>query len=82
MAMAVSKYEELEKCLHSGKSFVTIACVGKLGTGKSALVNGIVGKRIAKEGISALTETTDTDIFQDTQNIQISERRELQSGSG
>lgn len=76
--MEVSKYEELEEYLHSGKSSVTIVCVGKLGTGKSALVNGIVGRRVAKEGSSAFTETADIVLFQE--KIQISKMREVTVG--
>ena len=71
--MATSKY--VEEYLGSGKSSITIACVGKLGTGKSALINGIVGRKVAKEGSSAFTETAAITLFEEI--IQISEKREI-----
>ena len=69
--MAASK--NVEEYLDSGKNSITIVCVGKLGTGKSALVNGIVGRKVAKEGSSAFTQTADITLFEET--IQISEKR-------
>ena len=61
--MAAGKYKELEEYFDSGKSSLTITCVGKVGTGKSALVNGIVGRKLAKEGNSAFTETAEVTLF-------------------
>lgn len=71
--MAVSKH--VEEYFGSGKSSITIACVGKLGTGKSALINGIVGRKIAQEGSSAFTETAAITLFEEA--IQIDEKREV-----
>ena len=67
--------KHVEEYLGSGKSSIMIACVGKLGTGKSALINGIVGRKIAKEGSSAFTETTAIMLFEEA--IQISEKRKV-----
>ena len=71
--MAVSKH--VEEYFGSGKSSIMIACVGKLGTGKSALINGIVGRKIAQEGSSAFTETAAITLFEEA--IQIGEKREV-----
>ena len=71
--MAASK--RVEEYLDSGKNSITIACVGKLGTGKSALINGIVGRKIAKESSSAFTETAAITLFEEV--IQINEKRDI-----
>ena len=42
-----------------GKDSLSIVIAGKMGTGKSSLVNGIVGKKVADEGASAFTQTTE-----------------------
>ena len=69
-----AKYEGfVEEYLDSGKSSLTVVCVGKLGTGKSALINGIIGRKVAKESSSAFTETADIVLFEE--NIQVSEKR-------
>lgn len=71
--MAVRK--SVEEYLDSGKKSITIVCVGKLGTGKSALVNGIVGRKVAKEGNSAFTETVAITLFEEP--IHVSEKSEV-----
>ena len=71
--MAASKH--VAEYLDSGKTSITISCVGKLGTGKSALINGIVGRKIAKESSSAFTETAAITLFEEA--IQINEKREV-----
>ena len=73
--MAASKIEELDEYFESGKNSLTIACVGKLGTGKSALVNGVIGRKVAKEGHSAFTETTDITLFEE--KIEVSKHRRI-----
>ena len=73
--MAASKCQELGEYFNSGKRSLTIVCVGKLGTGKSSLVNGIVGRKVAKEGHSAFTETIDITLFEES--IKVSEDREI-----
>ena len=50
--------ENLKQYFTKGKDSVEIVLAGKFGTGKSALVNSIVGKRMAKEGYKAFSETT------------------------
>ena len=43
--------------LDSGRDSLTVVVYGKLGAGKTALVNGLVGKVIAKEGVSPVSQT-------------------------
>ena len=45
--------------LASGKDFLSAVIFGKLGAGKSSLVNGLVGRIVAKEGLSPVSETSD-----------------------
>ena len=73
--MAASKCQELEEYFNTGKRSLTIVCVGKLGTGKSSLVNGIVGRRVAKEGSSAFSETVNITLFEE--DIKVSEERQI-----
>ena len=51
-------HEKLKQYFAEGKDSVEIVLAGKMGTGKSTLVNGLVGQRIAVEGNKAFTETT------------------------
>ena len=48
-----------------GKDTLSIVIAGKMGTGKSSLVNGIIGKMVAKEKASASTHTTKIEAFED-----------------
>ena len=50
--------ENLKQYFTKGKDSVEIILAGKMSTGKSALVNSIVGKRLAEEGNKAFSETT------------------------
>ena len=54
----VKAREKLKQYFAKGKNSVEIVLSGKMSTGKSTLVNSIVGKRIAEEGNKAFTETT------------------------
>ena len=57
--MAEAKAREtLKQYFTEGKDSVEIVLGGKMGTGKSTLVNSIVGKRMAEEGNKAYTVTT------------------------
>ena len=47
-----------------GKDSLSIVIAGKMGTGKSSLINGVVGQEVAKEGASAMTETTEIKAYQ------------------
>jgi len=49
--------ETLERYFTKGKDSIGILIAGKMSTGKSALVNGIVGKEVAEECNKALTGT-------------------------
>ena len=56
--MAEAKAREtLKQYFTKGKDSVEIVLGGKMGTGKSTLVNSIVGKRMAEEGNKALSVT-------------------------
>jgi len=50
--------ETLKSYFTKGKDSIGILIAGKMSTGKSALVNGIVGKEVAEEGDKAFSETT------------------------
>ena len=50
--------EKLKQYFARGKNSVEIVLAGKMSTGKSTLVNSIVGKQIAVEGNKAFSETT------------------------
>ena len=50
--------ENLKQYFTKGKDSMEIVIAGKMSTGKSTLVNSIVGKRMAEEGNKAFTETT------------------------
>ena len=43
--------------LDSGRDSLTVVVYGKLGVGKTALVNGLVGKVVAKEGLAPVSQT-------------------------
>ena len=45
----VKARDKIKQYFAKGKDSVEIVIAGKMGTGKSALVNSIVGKRVAKE---------------------------------
>ena len=50
--------KKLKQYFAKGKDSVEIVLAGKMSTGKSTLVNSIVGKRMAEEGNKAFSETT------------------------
>lgn len=50
--------EKIKRYFAGGQDSISILIAGKMSTGKSTLVNGIVGKLVAKEGNKAFTETT------------------------
>ena len=45
--------------LASGKDSLSVVVCGRLGAGKTSLVNGLVGRIVAKEGFSPVSETLD-----------------------
>ena len=49
--------EKLKQYFAEGKNSVEIVLAGKMGTGKSSLVNSLCGKEIAVEGHTGLSET-------------------------
>ena len=51
-------HKDLERYFAEGKDSISILIAGKMWTGKSTLVNGIVGKEVARVSSKALTETT------------------------
>ena len=51
-------HKDLERYFAEGKDSISILIAGKMATGKSTLVNGIVGKEVAQAGNKAFTETT------------------------
>ena len=52
---------------HAGKE-LRILVTGKTGQGKSTLINGLLGDRVAKEGADAVRCTTKVDVFTKTVN--------------
>ncbi len=60
MASRDKKWKEtLSKYLKTGKDSVQILTCGNLGVGKSALVNSLIGKQVAKEETSPLSSNLD-----------------------
>ena len=57
MAEEAKAREKIKQYFAKGKDSVEIVIAGKMSTGKSTLVNGIVGQQMAKEGYKAFSET-------------------------
>ena len=53
----VKACDKIKQYFAKGKDSVEIVLAGKMGTGKSALVNSIVGKRVAEERNNAFSQT-------------------------
>ena len=49
----------VKEYIAQGEDSLSIVIAGKMGTGKSSLVNGIVGEKLAEEGSSAITVTSE-----------------------
>lgn len=56
--------EEIRRYVEEGKDTLDIIIAGKLGTGKSALVNGILGKEVAVEGLSPESVTKAIELYE------------------
>lgn len=64
--------KELEDWIHSGNS-LSMFVTGKTGSGKSALVNALVGRRVAIEGAEPDPMTTEVQCYRETlQGIRLS----------
>ena len=50
---------ELKDYVESGKSSLKFVVSGKMGVGKSSLINGLVGKKVAREASSSNTVTSE-----------------------
>ena len=50
---------ELKDYIESGKSNLKFVISGKMGVGKSSLINGLLGKKVAKEALSPFSITTE-----------------------
>ena len=48
----------VKEYIAQGEDSLSIVIAGKMGTGKSSLVNGIVGEKVAEEGSSAISVTS------------------------
>lgn len=55
---------KIKKYMLSGKDSIAIVVVGNIGTGKSSLVNGIIGKEVAKESPLAFASTNRIERFE------------------
>ena len=63
---------------------IHILITGKTGTGKSALINGLIGKNVSKEGETLKPETTEVEYFQRIVNgvpIKVFDSPGLQDGT-
>ena len=56
--MEVAELKKLKQYFAEGKNSVKIVIAGKMGTGKTTLVNSLCGKQLAVEGHIAFSETT------------------------
>jgi len=54
----------IEDYIAQGKDSLSMVIAGKMGTGKSSLINGVVGRKVAKEGASAVTQTTEIEPYE------------------
>ena len=54
----------VKEYISQGEDSLSIIIAGKMGTGKSSLVNGIVGEKVAEEGASAVTVTSEIKPFE------------------